>query len=91
MARDSGAQRTDYTSKTGEVGPTGSSRGYPKGSKEISSKPAEMIRGGGSGDGGGPTGSSRSYPKGGKANFSANFNPMHDKQRSGTDWVVGGV
>jgi len=51
----------------------------------------EMIRGGGSGDGGGPTGSSRSYPKGGGVKASADFNPMHDKKRGATDWAVGGV
>lgn len=76
-----GAQRVDYGNKTGELGHN----------KEISSKPAEMIRAGGSGDGSGPTGSSRSYPKGGKANLKPDFNPMCDKQRGATDWAVGGV
>lgn len=74
-------QRTDYGNKTGEVGH----------GKEISSKPAEMIKAGGSGDGGGPTGSSRSYPKGGKPSMSADFNPIKDSKRGGTDWAVGGV
>ena len=81
MARDAGAQRTDYGNKTGEVGHD----------KEISSKPADMIKAGGSGDGGGPTGSSRSYPKGKSGSFSPDFNPMKDKHRGGTDWAVGGV
>jgi len=77
-----GAKRTDYSSKAGEG--TG-------GSKELSRKPLDMIRAGGSGDGSGPTGSSRAYPKGGKGSFKPDFNPMDDKQRSGTDWAVGGV
>lgn len=59
--------------------------------KEISSKSLEMTKGGGSGDGSGPTSSSRSYPKGGKPSMSADFNPMKDKKRGATDWVVGGV
>lgn len=85
MARDDtqGAQRVDYGNKTGENGK----------SKEISSKPEQMIQGGtSSSDGrGGPTGSSRLYPKGGKASLKADFNPLKDKKRSGTDWAVGGV
>lgn len=80
MANDS-AQRTEYGNKTGEVGDD----------KAMSSKPADMIKAGGSGDGSGPTGSSRSYPKGGKPSLSPDFNPMRDKHRSGTDWVTGGV
>jgi hypothetical protein len=56
-----------------------------------SSKSMEMIRAGGSGDGGGPTGSSRSYPKGGKPSMTPDFNPMKDKKRGATDWAVGGV
>lgn len=79
MARDDGAQRTDYGSKSG-VGK----------SKEISSKKAEMTKAGGSGDGAGPTSSSRSYPKGGSVGLKADFNPMNDKKRGGTDWAVGG-
>lgn len=59
--------------------------------KEISTKKAEMIKAGGSGDGSGPTGSSRSYPKGGKVSMEANFNPMKDKKRDATSWAVGGV
>lgn len=59
--------------------------------KMKSSKPLEMIKAGGSGDGSGPTSSSRSYPKGGGAKASADFNPMNDKKRGGTSWVVGGV
>lgn len=78
---DKGAQRVDYGNKTGEVGHD----------KEISSKPAEMIKAGGSGDGSGLTGSSRSYPKGGKPNLSPDFNPIKDKKRGATDWAVGGV
>lgn len=78
---DSGAQRVDYGNKTGEVGHD----------KAVSSKPAEMTKGGGSGDGSGPTSSSRSYPKGGKPNLSPDFNPMRDKKRGATDWAVGGV
>lgn len=59
--------------------------------KMVSSKPAEMIKAGGSGgDNSGPTGSSRSYPKGGKPSMSPDFNPMHDKKRGATDWAVGG-
>lgn len=81
MADNSGAQRVDYGNKTGEVGHD----------KELSSKPAEMTRGGGSGDGGGPTGSSRTYPKGAKPNLSPDFNPMRDKRRNATTWAVGGV
>lgn len=60
-------------------------------SKEVSNKPLDMIKGGGSGDGSGPTSSSRSYPKGGKPSMSPDFNPMHDKKRGATDWAVGGV
>ncbi len=75
------AQRTEYGNKTGEIGHD----------KALSSKAGEMIKGGGSGDGGGPTGSDRCYPKGSKVNLSPDFNPMRDKKRSGTDWVVGGV
>ena len=81
MADNSSAQRVDYGEKTGEIGK----------SKELSCKPAEMIKGGGSGDGGGPTGSSREYPKGGKVSLSPDFNPMKCKKRGGTDWIVGGV
>jgi len=81
MDSNSGAQRTEYGNKTGEVGKD----------KEISSKPAEMIKAGGSGDGGGPTGSSRSYPKGKGPSMKPDFNPMDDRKRSGTDWAVGGV
>ena len=81
MDSKSGAQRTEYGNKAGEVGKD----------KEISSKPAEMIKAGGSGDGGGPTGSSRSYPKGGKPSMTPDFNPMSDKKRGATDWAVGGV
>ncbi len=80
MAKSS-AQRVDYGNKTGEVGHD----------KALSSKPAEMIRAGGTGDGGGPTGSSREYPKGKKGGFSPDFNPMDDKKRGATDWAVGGV
>jgi hypothetical protein len=64
MANES-AQRTDYGNKTGEVGHD----------KEISSKPAEMIKGGGRVSfadllrRGGPTGSSRVYPKGSKVDL----------------------
>lgn len=75
------AQRVDYGNKTGEVGHD----------KLLSSKPAEMTKGGGSGDGGGPTGSPRTYPKGSKANLSPDFNPMCDKKRGATNWAVGGV
>ena len=60
-------------------------------SKLKSTKSLEMIKGGGSGDGSGPTASSRSYPKGGGVKASADFNPMNDKKRGGTNWVVGGV
>lgn len=74
-------QRVDYGNKTGEVGH----------GKEISSKGMEMTKGGGSGDGSGPTGSSRTYPKGGAPNLSPDFNPLKDKKRGGTTWVVGGV
>jgi hypothetical protein len=82
MADDSGAQRQDYGNKKGETGD----------SKVRSSKPLEMIKAGGSGDGGGPTGSSRSYPKGsGGVKMNSDFNPMSDKKRGGTDWAVGGV
>lgn len=59
--------------------------------KVNSSKPMDMTRAGGSGDGSGPTSSSRMYPKGGKPSMSGDFNPMHDKKRGATDWVVGGV
>lgn len=58
--------------------------------KLVSSKSAEMIKAGGSGDGSGPTGSSRNYPKGGGSGLKADFNPMDDKKRGGTDWAVGG-
>lgn len=75
------AQRVDYGNKTGEAG-----RG-----KELSSKPLEMTKGGGSGDGGGPTGSSRSYPKGGAVSLKPDFNPMTDKKRGATDYAVGGI
>lgn len=83
MAKDNtdGAQRVEYGNKTGEVGHD----------KLLSSKKADMTKGGGSGDGSGPTGSSRTYPKGGKPRLEADFNPMRDKKRSGTDWVTGGV
>jgi hypothetical protein len=60
-------------------------------SKVTSSKPMDMNKAGGSGDGSGPTSSSRSYPKGGKPSMSGNFNPMNDKKRGATDWAVGGV
>lgn len=62
-------------------------------SKMTSSKPLDMIKAGGdSTDGAGEeTGSSRSYPKSSKVNTSANFNPMKDKRRGGTDWAVGGI
>jgi hypothetical protein len=60
--------------------------------KLISSKSMPMIKAGAStGDSSGPTGSSRSYPKGGGVSMSADFNPMKDKKRGGTDWAVGGV
>ena len=76
------AQRVDYGNKTGEVGKD----------KEISSKPAEMIKaGGGSGSNSGPTGSANTYPKGKSGGFKPDFNPMNDKKRGGTDWAVGGV
>lgn len=78
---DASAQRTDYSSKAGEGG-----RG-----KELSSKPLEMTKAGGSGAGAGPTGSSQSYPKGSKVSMSPDFNPMDDRKRSGTSWAVGGV
>jgi hypothetical protein len=81
MDSTSGAQRVDYGNKTGENGK----------SKVMSSKSLDMTKGGGSGDGSGPTGSSRSYPKSSKSNFSPDFNPMTDKKRGATDWVVGGV
>jgi hypothetical protein len=60
-------------------------------SKVKSTKPLEMIKGGGSGDGSGPTASSRSYPKGGGAKASVDFNPMHDKKRGSSTYGVGGV
>lgn len=82
MARDdASAQRTDYSNKSGDGG-----RG-----KVLSSGSEPMIRAGGSGDGSGPTGSSRSYPKGGHVDMKPDFNPMDDKKRGATDWVVGGV
>lgn len=81
MDSNAGAQRVDYGNKTGEIGKD----------KEISSRTADMIKAGGSGDGSGPTGSSRSYPKGGKVNLTPDFNPLKDKKRGATDWVVGGV
>lgn len=74
------AQRTEYGNKTGEIGH----------GKVVKSGPEEMTKGGGSGDGGGPTGSSRSYPKSSKVDLKPDFNPMRDKKRGGTDWVVGG-
>jgi hypothetical protein len=83
MANES-AQRTDYGNKTGEVGHD----------KEISSKPAEMIKAGGNGADsgrGGPTGSSRVYPKGSKVDLTPDFSPMKRGERTGTDWAVGGV
>lgn len=81
MAQDS-AQRVDYGNKTGENGHD----------KLQSSGALEMTKGGGSGgDSSGPTGSSRSYPKGGKVGLKADFNPMKDSKRGGTDWAVGGV
>lgn len=81
MSRET-AQQREYGNKTGESGHD----------KLLSSKPAEMIKAGGSGDGSGPTGSSRSYPKSkGLQHFAPDFNPMRDKKRGGTDWVVGGV
>jgi hypothetical protein len=85
MARDDtqGAQRVDYGNKTGETGK----------SKEISSKPEQMIQGGKSNENGrgGPTGSERLYPKSKKVSLSADFNPLKDKKRGATDWAVGGV
>jgi hypothetical protein len=86
MARDTAdaaAQRTDYGNKTGEAGHD----------KLLSSKRADMTKGGAANsDGsGGPTGSSRHYPKGGKPNLSADFNPLKDSKRGATDWAVGGV
>lgn len=84
MARDTaGAQRVDYGNKTGEIG---------KG-KELSSKSAPMTKGGTSESGsrGGPTGSERNYPKSKGVSLSADFNPMKDSKRSGTDWAVGGA
>lgn len=59
--------------------------------KAATTKPIEMIKGGGSGDGGGPTGSSRTYPKGGKVNMTPDFNPMTDTKRGATEYGVGGV
>lgn len=62
--------------------------------KPLSSKPMDMIKAGGSGDGSGPTSSSRSYPKSNSmpgSSDSAPFNPMHDKKRGATTWNVGGV
>ena len=84
MDSKSGAQRTEYGNKTGEVGKD----------KEISSKPVEMTKAGASGSdsgSGGPTGSSRTYPKGKGPSMKPDFNPMDDRKRSGTDWAVGGV
>lgn len=85
MDRDDGVTRQDYGNKTGE-----GARGK---SKELSSKSAQMTKGGTSESGsrGGPTGSERNYPKSKGVNMSADFNPMSDKKRSGTDWAVGGV
>ena len=68
----------DYSNKSGEAGH----------SNVISSKPLEMTKAGGSGDGSGPTGSSRSYPKGGKVAMRTDFNPQKKKA---TDWAVGGA
>jgi hypothetical protein len=63
--------------------------------KMETTKSLDMIKGGGSGDGEGPTSSSRSYPKRGNTNappsLTPNFNPMKDKKRGATDWIVGGV
>lgn len=59
-------------------------------SKLKSTKPLEMIKGGGSGDGSGPTSSKRSYPKGGGAKASTDFLP-NKGPRSKTDIYVGGV
>lgn len=88
MSDTKGAQRVDYGNKTGEAGH----------GKEISSKPAEMIKAGPKdGNNSGPTGSERNYPKdggqGGMGNdkFSPDFNPMKDKKRGATEWAVGGV
>lgn len=77
------AQRVDYGSKSGEVGHD----------KELSSKPAEMIKAGGSGSssGGCPTGSSQSYPKGSSVKLTPDFNPQKKSKSSGSDWAVGGV
>lgn len=75
------AQRVDYGNKTGEIGKD----------KALTSKPMEMTKGGGSGDGSGPTGSSRSYPKGSSVGLKADFNPMKDSKRGATCWAVGGV
>ena len=50
-----------------------------EGSKEISSKPMDMLKAGGSGgDNSGPTGSSRHYPKGKgtPSTSSPSFNPQ---------------
>lgn len=78
----SNAQKVDYGSKTGEVGHD----------KEISNKPVEMIKAGGSADQRGTvTGSSRSYPKGSKVSLTPDFTPIKKGKRSGTDWAVGGV
>ena len=85
MAREDtqGAQRVDYGNKTGETGKD----------KDLSTRPADMIKGGtANSDGrGGPTGSSRLYPKSKKASLTPDYNPLKDKKRSGTDWAVGGV
>ena len=56
-------------------------------SKEISSKPMDMIKGGGqSGDG--PTTSSRSYPKGRAVSTTPKFNPMN---APASTYGIGGV
>jgi hypothetical protein len=75
------AQRVDYGNKTGEVGKD----------KELSSKSLDMLKAGGSGDGGGVTGSPSRYPKSSKVNLTPDFNPMKDSKRGGTCWAVGGV
>jgi hypothetical protein len=71
------AQRTDYSSKSGE------------GKVTSSSKMTDTIKGGGSGAGSGPTGSSQSYPKKvGSRPHNTDFNPQ---KCPATDLYVGGV
>ena len=72
---------------------TSENQDYAKGpvvekSKEISSKPLEMISGGGKTGDGGPTSSSREYPKGSKVSMTPDFNPM---AKPATDFAIGGV